>query len=187
MPPLYCTCIVKKGEKDVLDRVVGMWTHNRSLVPTHTLMYANTHKYMQSYIHTQSHTHTHTQHTHTHTHTHTAHTHMHTTCTQHAHTHTQHTHTHTQHTHTHTHTHSPVDILHVNSAMVNGCMWLHMFWPTVAMVVGDPLVCSPGEHVRPLQKHEALLVLHTAVVDFKHRCGAGVLMGMMSQLHHISF
>ena len=59
MPPLYCTCIVKKGEKDVLDRVVGMWTHNRSLVPTHTLMYANTHKYMQSYTHTQSHTHTH--------------------------------------------------------------------------------------------------------------------------------
>ena len=80
-----------------------------------------------------------------------------------------------------------MDILHVNSAVVNGCMWLHVFWLTVAVVVGDPLVCSPGEHVRPLQEHEALLVLHTAVVDFKHRCGAGVLMGMMSQLHHISF
>ena len=132
---------------------------------------------------TRAHTHTHVcEHTQIH-----AIIHTHTVTHTHTHTHTQHTHTQHTHTHTHTHTHSPVDILHVNSAMVNGCMWLHMFWPTVAMVVGDPLVCSPGEHVRPLQKHEALLVLHTAVVDFKHRCGAGVLMGMMSQLHHISF
>ena len=132
----------------------------------------DTQPFTHAHIHTRLQTLTNT-HNHTHTHTHT-HINYSLICSL--------THTH----HTHTHTHSPVDILHVNSAVVNGCMWLHVFWLTVAVVVGDPLVCSPGEHVRPLQEHEALLVLHTAVVDFKHRRGAGVLMGMMSWLHHIS-
>ena len=63
-------------------------------------------------------------------------------------------------------------------AVVNGCMWLHVFWLTVAVVVGDLWCAAHAEHFRSLQEHEALLVLHTAVVDFKHRCTAGLLIRM---------
>ena len=150
---------------------------------TQPFTHAHTHTRLRTLTNTRNHTHKLLTHLLTNTLTHT-----HPHSLSHTHKHTTHLHTHIHsHSHSHSHTHSPVDILHVNSAVVNGCMWLHVFWLTVAVVVGDPLVCSPGEHVRPLQEHEALLVLHTAVVDFKHRCGAGVLMGMMSQLHHISF
>ena len=95
VPLLYCTCNFKRGEKDVLDTVVGTWTHNRSLMPIHTHVYE----------HSQTHAITHINYslicslTHSHTHTHT-----------HSHTHTNtpltftHTYTHI-HTHTHTHTH----------------------------------------------------------------------------------
>ena len=142
VPLLYCTCNFKRGEKDVLDTVVGTWTHNRSLMPIHTHVYE----------HSQTHAITHINYS--------------LICSL--------THTH----HTHTHTHSPVDILHVNSAVVNGCMWLHVFWLTVAVVVGDLWCAAHAEHFRSLQEHEALLVLHTAVVDFKHRCTAGLLIRM---------
>ena len=78
---------------------------------------------------------------------------------------------------THPHnSHLPVNILHMNSAMVNGCMLFQALRPRVAVIVGNPLVRSPWEDIWASRKHKATpFVLHTAVVHSEHRRGTGVL------------
>ena len=90
----------------------------------HTTVHSCPYTHVYEHSQTRNHTNTHKLLTHLLTNTHT-YTHMHTLT--HMNTPLTFTQTHI-HSH-HTHTHSPVDILHVNSAVVNGCMWLHVLCP----------------------------------------------------------
>ena len=51
------------------------------------------------------------------------------------------THPHTTPSHLHTLTYIPMNILHMNSAMINGCMLLHALRPRIAVIVSNPLIC----------------------------------------------
>ena len=87
---------------------------------------------------------------------------------------------------THPHnSHLPVNILHMNSAMINGCMLFQALRPRVAVIMGNPLVCSPREDIWASRKHKpTLFVLHTAVVHSEHRRGTGVLRERTSLLRN---
>ena len=87
---------------------------------------------------------------------------------------------------THPHnSHLPVNILHMNSAMINGCMLFQALRPRVAVIMGNPLVRSPREDIWASRKHKpTLFVLHTAVVHSEHRRGTGVLRERTSLVHN---
>ena len=78
-----------------------------------------------------------------------------------------------------------MNILHMNSAVINGCMLLQALRPRVAVIVGNPLICCPREDIWASWKHEsALLFFHTAVVHSEYRRWAAVLKEMMSLLRN---